>query len=127
MPTSKRFGAKAYSYADAYRLDNPDRKFLWSRTWREKLRPMQLEKRPLCEYCRLVGKVTKAQEVDHIRRPGGDWALQRDPENFRSLCGTCHKAKTNWESRGDRKKYIELRDAEGWFVRIDPLRGEVIS
>ena len=106
------------SRSDAYRKDNPDRKFLQSRAWREKFRPMQLSRQPLCEHCALLGKVEQATEVDHIKRPLGDEVLQRNPENWQSLCGFHHKRKSIWE-RGDRKRPLVIGVAlDGWRVEL---------
>ena len=104
------------TYADRYRRDDPDRRFLQSREWREKIRPSQLAREPLCRFCRALGHVTLAEQVDHITRPRGDRTLQRDPENFQSLCAPHHGAKSKWE-RGDTSKPLILgTPADGWPV-----------
>jgi hypothetical protein len=43
-----------------YRKDDPNRKFVQSRLWREKLRPLQLARFPLCEHCKALGIVKAA-------------------------------------------------------------------
>jgi len=60
-----------------------------SRHWR-KLRAAKLREEPLCRACRAEGKVTAANEVDHIdgNRENEDW------DNLQSLCKTCHSSKT---------------------------------
>ena len=37
--------------------------------WREKLRPIQLSRQPLCEHCQILGATEAATEIDHIQRP----------------------------------------------------------
>jgi 5-methylcytosine-specific restriction enzyme A len=98
---------KRTEHADTYRANNPDRKFIQSREWRERIRPMQLSRQPLCEHCRLLGYTVAAEEVDHIERPRGDRTLQRAFTNFQSLCSSHHASKSKWE-RGDRKRPLVL-------------------
>jgi len=73
--------------------------------------------------------VTVAEQVDHIIRPRGDHALQRDPDNFQSLCATHHGQKSNWERANERngtnKPLIIGHDADGFAIdhtggRFDP-------
>lgn len=63
----------------------------YGNTWR-KLRRMVLAENPLCVECQRIGRVTAAQEVDHIvpKHLGGpdDW------DNLQPLCRACHRAKT---------------------------------
>lgn len=92
------------THADRYRSDDPDRKFLQSREWRERFRPRQLSLEPLCRFCIALGDVTViAEQVDHIKRPRGDRMLQRDYNNFQSLCATHHQMKSLWERRVERR------------------------
>lgn len=79
------FRRKRTEHADTYRADDPDRRFLQSRRWREKLRPWQLSREPLCEHCKALGHTVPAQEVDHIVRPRGDRTLQTSASNWQSL------------------------------------------
>ena len=76
------------------RASHPDQRFLQTRAWRDHLRPAQLTREPLCEKCQELGRVVAATQVDHIVVPNGDYRLQRDPTNFRSLCAECHGRKT---------------------------------
>lgn len=57
--------------------------------WR-KLRLSVLKGEPLCRHCKAEGKITPAQEVDHI---DGD-AWNRDRSNLRPLCKPCHSRRT---------------------------------
>lgn len=104
------------------RRDDPDRKFLQSREWRERIRPRQLERQPLCEFCQKLGTLTVAESVDHIIRPRGDPVLQRDTDNFRSLCHNCHLAKSNWERHHGDKPFRLGVGLDGWPIDIDPLK-----
>ena len=69
---------------------------------------------PLCRSCRAKGRITVADQVDHITRPNGNGTLQRDPKNHQSLCASCHAIKTNAQGRGWTKQI----DADGY--PIDP-------
>lgn len=109
------------SYADRYRADDPDRRFLQSREWRERIRPRQLSNFPFCSFCLALGHIAPlATQVDHITRPRGDRALQRDPENFQSLCADHHLLKSDWERRCEARGKIETLvigyDRHGWRI-----------
>lgn len=111
------------SHADAYRRDDADRRFLQSREWRERLRPRQLSREPLCRFCFALGIVRAAQQVDHIRRPKGDRALQRAVDNHQSLCVECHSRKSKWE-RGPKDLPLTIGfSPEGWMVTWRPETG----
>lgn len=59
----------------------------------EKLRKAVLRRDSrLCQVCLQQGRVTPANEVDHIipKAKGG----QDDPPNLQSICRPCHQAKT---------------------------------
>lgn len=105
-------------HRDAYRKDDPDRRFLQGRLWREKLRPRQLAKQPLCAHCQALGLVTAAAEVDHVKRPRGDRLLQTSEANFQSLCKPCHLRKSAWE-RAATGKPLKLGVAlDGWPIEL---------
>jgi 5-methylcytosine-specific restriction endonuclease McrA len=87
-------------HPDWNRRDDPDRKFIQSRLWREKLRPRQLTRFPLCEHCSAVDRLKAAEEVDHIVRPRGVLKLQMGWDNLQSLCVECHQRKSAWERSG---------------------------
>ncbi|WP_217597159.1 HNH endonuclease [Cohnella sp. GbtcB17] len=67
--------------------------------WR-KAREGWLRKHPLCVACERQGKLTPANEVDHIRPHRGDKVLFWDRLNWQSLCKSCHSAKTARENGG---------------------------
>lgn len=108
--------AEARRLHDHHRRDDPDRRFLQSRIWREKIRPAQLMREPLCRFCKALGIVQAADHVDHIRRPRGDRRLQTDPSNFQSLCADHHQQKSLWERRADGKPLQIGAAADGWPI-----------
>ena len=59
----------------------------------KKARRVQLARSPLCVWCSAVGKTVVATDVDHIQ-PIKQGGAALDPENFRSLCRSCHSAVT---------------------------------
>jgi 5-methylcytosine-specific restriction protein A len=87
--------------------NDPDRKFLQTRDWRDRIRPAQMAREPLCRHCKERGLLVPAEQVDHIIPPRGDPHLQRSFENMASLCTSCHAVKT-------RGKPIKGCDSEGW-------------
>ena len=56
--------------------------------WRKSI----LMREPLCRHCQEAGRVTLAQEIDHIipLEDGGTY----DSENAQPLCRACHVVKT---------------------------------
>ena len=106
-------------HADSYRASDPDRRFIQSREWRERIRPRQLDRQPLCEHCRELGLIVAASQVDHIIRPKGNRALQRAFSNFQSLCAEHHARKSRWE-RGTSKRPLRIGvDAKtGWPIEL---------
>lgn len=124
------------TYADRYRSDDPDRRFLQSREWRERIRPHQLNREPLCRFCMAMGDLASiATQVDHITRPRGDRALQRDPANFQSLCGPHHQTKSLWERRVEKSGRPETLvigytvtgwriEAPGGTVEVRDMQGD---
>ena len=62
-----------------------------STRWR-KIRARQLMDEPLCRHCRANGRITAANEVDHI--DGDSTNNPSDGSNWQSLCKPCHSSKT---------------------------------
>ena len=60
------------------------------RAWRDRIRPAQLAREPLCRFCIEGGRVNAAVDVDHI---DGD-ASNNAAANLRSLCRSCHSRRT---------------------------------
>ena len=69
--------------------------------WR-KVRNSYIMHNPLCEQCSRQGRVTAAQDVDHIVPfKGKDDPLRLDWNNFQSLCRRCHNKKTRADNARD--------------------------
>lgn len=49
-----------------------------------------LRRYPLCEFCRLEGRLTQATVVDHVAAHEGDPARFWDRSNWQPLCKRCH-------------------------------------
>jgi len=74
---------------------DPDTWGRYDYRWR-KIRATYIAKHPLCEQCKLAGRLTPAQEVHH-KKPladGGTHAI----DNLMSLCTSCHSTITAKES-----------------------------
>lgn len=83
-------------------------KFYVSKTWRS-LRKVVLDRdMNLCQYCKLNGRVTIADMVDHIVPREIDESLELDIDNLASSCNSCHRLKQDWEQKhygtGNRNK-----------------------
>ncbi len=61
----------------------------YDRQWR-KVRLRVLDSEPLCRFCKVEGRITPANEVDHI---DGN-SRNNDRANLRPLCKPCHSART---------------------------------
>lgn len=58
----------------------------------QQIRKRVLAEEPLCRFCRDRGRVTAAQEVDHVL-PLADGGTH-DRDNLRPLCKSCHSTHT---------------------------------
>jgi 5-methylcytosine-specific restriction protein A len=58
----------------------------------QKARLTWLQEQPLCVMCKLQGRVTLAQVVDHIAPHQGNQALFWDRRNWQSLCKSHHSS-----------------------------------
>lgn len=80
--------------------------------WR-KLRQQALRRDGyLCQPCYRKGRPTPATQVDHITpkaKDGGD-----DLNNLQSICGPCHKAKTQAEATGDKRLKFDEKGNPIW-------------
>ena len=65
----------------------------FTRRW-QALRAAILRAEPLCRACVLVGRVTAATDVDHVRAHRGDVRLFWAQQNLQPLCAACHHRKT---------------------------------
>ena len=67
--------------------DRSDKKrFYDSRRWRDRIRPAQLRREPLCELNETCEHPTPAEHVHHI---DGDTS-NNHPSNLQSVCRACH-------------------------------------
>lgn len=75
-----------------------------SAVW-HRIRVRQLSVAPLCAACKLAGRITQGEHVDHVApwKSLGDWAFTIGP--FQTLCGPCHSVKTGLEHRGVFRHY----------------------
>ena len=65
----------------------------YGRQW-QALRNRFIAQHPYCVECMKQGRLTFAQEVDHITPHRGDPRLLYDEDNLQSLCKVCHSRKT---------------------------------
>ena len=65
----------------------------------QRLRLWHLRQQPLCVACEARGIVTAASLVDHVVPIAIDPSRRLDPTNLRSLCRSCHNAKTAADQR----------------------------
>lgn len=77
----------------------------------QRIREQHLREHPLCVACLARGRVTAAEEVDHIVAlvNGGADA----PENRQGLCRECHRQKTARDLGRRLKRQI---GADGWPI-----------
>lgn len=85
------------------RRDQRGRHLYNSWKWR-KARRAFLDGEPLCRHCTKNGKVTPANEVDHIEPHKGDEDLFWNVDNWQPLCKPCHQRKTYQEDGALKKK-----------------------
>ena len=81
----------------------------------QRLRVRKLQADPLCEGCKSQGRVSLAEEVDHIVRIVERPDLRLDMDNLQSLCRPCHAAKSAAERSG---RLVKGCDVDG--VPLDP-------
>lgn len=73
-----------------------ERTGMYDHRWRQ-ARAIFLRRNPLCSACAKDGKITAANEVDHIIPHRGDMKLFWDKSNLAALCKPCHSKKTAGE------------------------------
>jgi len=97
----------------------------YTRAW-AKARAQWLRERPLCgmrfdgsrspehSMCTRAGRAVLATQVDHIRLvTGPDDAGFMDPNNWQSICGSCHAAKSAREGNAAKHRAHEGREEGG--------------
>jgi 5-methylcytosine-specific restriction endonuclease McrA len=86
-----------------------ERRMYDSVRWR-KARARHLAEYPLCSMCERQARETAASVVDHIKEHKGDHDLFWDPNNWQSLCPSCHSGiKRMQEHHG----YSQAADIDG--------------
>lgn len=75
--------------------------------WR-KARKIHLNEHPLCVHCQNEGRITAANEVDHIIPHKKDYDLFWDEGNWQSLCKSCHSKKTTTEDGGFNRPIVTI-------------------
>ena len=90
MLVANKRDARAY---DATPERRADRSWYSSAPWR-KCRAAVLAERPLCEDCLERGELTTATQVHHVVERKERPDLAYDMSNLRSLCASCHSAKS---------------------------------
>lgn len=90
--------------------------------WRQ-VRRQKLSLQPLCEMHLERGKLVDATVVDHIRSIEERPDLRLEMSNLRSLCTSCHNARTAADQGFNKGKRVVARgcDAQGW--PSDPQHG----
>ncbi len=81
----------------------------------QRLRLRKLRTDPLCASCEERGRVTLAEEVDHVIRITKQPGLRLDWSNLQSLCRPCHAAKSAAERAG---RPVKGCDRDG--IPLDP-------
>lgn len=72
---------------------------LYDHKWRQ-ARAIFLRRNPLCAHCKADGRVTVANEVDHVIPHKGNLSLFWNRANWSALCKPCHSKKTAKENGG---------------------------
>lgn len=73
----------------------------------KKARQNFLAEHPLCERCKLNGKVHHAEHVDHVVPHRGDMVLFWKMDLWQALCASCHSKKTHKEADAG-QRYVVL-------------------
>lgn len=74
---------------DRGQRDKRSKQFYDSAAWR-RTRAEKLARDPLCEGCKMAGKLTAASHVHHAIEIKVDWDRRLDPDNLVSACHSCH-------------------------------------
>jgi len=102
-------------FCDKHKTDNYLRRIIrpeldkWycKRAWRDRVRPMQLRREPICEHVekdvRCAKPATDVHHKDGSWKTTGNWRLFIDSENLQSLCHEHHSKITMEENLQCRK------------------------
>ena len=89
--------------------------------WR-KLRLLQLQDTPLCEYCAFKGKIEEATTVDHAIPFTEENDLMFEPDNLLSACRRCHSLITVVQQNLD---FTDMSFTEAKTYKISKIPREV--
>jgi 5-methylcytosine-specific restriction protein A len=96
----------------------PKDSFYNSKAWKW-LRRVKLTTDPLCEVCKVQGRLVRAMDVDHEVGIHEDPSLRLNMENLVSMCHPCHSRKTLFVERmGTDRVPIKGCTADG--LPLDP-------
>lgn len=88
------------SFNDPNRSSTTERGYGWS--WQQlRLRILKRDSYQ-CQTCKLQGRLTAANHVDHVVRKADGGTDHED--NLQALCKPCHDAKTEAENASDRAR-----------------------
>ena len=93
-----------------------------------KARQNFLAEHPLCERCKLNGKVVQAEHVDHVVPHRGDMVLFWKMDLWQSLCPSCHSKKTHKEA-GAGQRYVVLGNHDkslSMLVKEQAAEGDLV-
>lgn len=76
-----------------------------SKAW-ESIRARQLSSEPLCAACKLEGRITQANHVDHVFPWAAIGGQAFTFNRFQSLCPECHGIKSGLEKKGVFRHYV---------------------
>ncbi|UXT40791.1 HNH endonuclease [Agrobacterium tumefaciens] len=65
----------------------------------QRLRIAKLSQTPVCEACRMLGRIEIAEVVDHVKAIASGGDPFPPLEGLMSLCAPCHNSKTNAKDR----------------------------
>lgn len=85
--------AKTRARKSQVNMSDSHKSFYGSAAWRN-LRNKKLKLNPLCEDCLDKGFLNEGKDIDHIVEIKDDWDRRLDLTNLRTLCRSCHMAKT---------------------------------
>lgn len=71
------------------RTDKAEQAFYQSKRWKQ-VRASKLIDNPLCEECQRNGRIEAATHVHHKQEIKAVPELRFEPDNFESLCASCH-------------------------------------
>jgi len=91
IPTHRPLRMSRHQEYDRFARDAESKRFYNSTAW-QRARLMQLREHPLCNDCLEQGRTIAASHVHHVKELADAPELALDPENFRSLCQSCHSA-----------------------------------